>query len=82
MNLEDFKSGQEITSPTGYKFFNYLFERPVIRLTNKVTIDGVSNKTVRRLVDQFEKEGMLKEISGRQRDRVYIFAKYLQLFEE
>jgi hypothetical protein len=38
--------------------------------------------TVNKLVDQFCELGLLREITGRKRDRIFRFEPYLALFEE
>ena len=43
---------------------------------------GLAYNTVMRAIGQLEKRGMVKEVSGGKRDRVYCAKKLLQIFEE
>jgi len=43
---------------------------------------GLAYNTVMRAIRQLEKQGMVKEVSGGKRDRVYCAKKLLQIFEE
>jgi Fic family protein len=43
---------------------------------------GVAYNTVMRAIGQLQKQGIIKEISGARRDRVYCAKKLLQIFEE
>ena len=42
----------------------------------------VAYNTVMRAIGQLEKQGIIKEVSGARRDRVYCARKLLQIFEE
>jgi len=43
---------------------------------------GVAYNTVMRAISQLQKQGVIKEVSGARRDRVYCANKLLQIFEE
>jgi len=43
---------------------------------------GLAYNTVMRAIGQLEKQGIVKEVSGAKRDRVYCAKKILQIFEE
>jgi Fic family protein len=43
---------------------------------------GVAYNTVMRAISQLQKQGVIKEVSGARRDRVYCAKKLLQIFEE
>jgi len=43
---------------------------------------GLAYNTVMRAIGQLEKQGIVKEVSGAKRDRVYCAKKLLQIFEE
>jgi len=42
----------------------------------------VAYNTVMRAIEQLEKQGIINEVSGAKRDRVYCAKKLLQIFEE
>ena len=43
---------------------------------------GLAYNTIMRAIGQLEKQGIVKEVSGGKRDRVYCVKKLLQIFEE
>jgi hypothetical protein len=42
----------------------------------------VAYNTIMRAIGQLEKQGIIKEVSGAKRDRVYCAKRLLQIFEE
>jgi Fic family protein len=68
-------------SPNGLQLLDILFGQPII------TIGTVEQRlkcvyvTASRLVDQFVRLGLLKEITGFQRNRRFRYEPYLALFE-
>lgn len=63
------------------KVIEYLYKHPVIDVTKVETITQKSNKTAYNLVAVLEKNGILKEITGSQRGRIYSFRDYIDLFK-
>jgi Fic family protein len=63
------------------KVLNYLMKRPMIDVNKVVEITGVSQKTGYNLIADLEELGILKEVTGGKRGRVYIFKDYLKLFD-
>jgi Fic family protein len=57
-----------------------LFQNPLLELDNKIKIGGMSNRTLRYLVDEFQKQGILEERTGQKRNRAFVFKRYLDLF--
>jgi Fic family protein len=57
-----------------------LFQTPLLELDNKTKIGGMSNRTLRYLVDEFQKQGILEERTGQRRNRAFAFKRYLSLF--
>jgi len=62
------------------KIINRLYERPLINAEKVSNIVDVSMPTAYKLIADLEKFGILKETSGGQRGRTYLFEKYLDLF--
>lgn len=62
------------------KVTNYLYQRPVINAEKVSTIAGISMPSSYKLISSMEKIGILKEITGGQRSRMYVFENYLNLF--
>ena len=68
-------------SPNGVRLLEPLFEKPIISVRLAEQLLGSSFVTADKVVAKIEKLGILKEITGRKRDRLYRFEPYLALFE-
>ncbi|MEO6282752.1 MAG: Fic family protein [Dyadobacter sp.] len=62
------------------KIVEYLYGQPVIDVSRIESITGKSKVTNYKLLSDFEKLEILQEISGGQRNKLYIFKDYLDLF--
>ncbi|TLU98274.1 Fic family protein [Dyadobacter luticola] len=62
------------------KIVNYLYEQPVIDAGRIEALTGKSKATNYKMLADFEKLEILREISGGQRNRLFIFNDYLALF--
>ena len=62
------------------KVIRYLYENPVLippKATKKI---GLSDASVYKLLQDLEQLGIINEITGSRRGRIYVFKKYLDLF--
>ena len=59
-----------------------LFARPVVTVRDVETALGVNFSTAQRYVNQLGKAGLLREITGRARNRVYCADEILRMLEE
>jgi Fic family protein len=59
----------------------HLFKEPVISVKQAEGICDLSKKAANDLVGLFIRQGILKEISGKTRYRLFLFAPYLNLFK-
>lgn len=59
-----------------------LFERPTITVNQTKELLQVSFKSANDLINEFVRVGILKEITGQNRNRVFVFAEFLALFQE
>ncbi len=57
-----------------------LYGKPVVSVNDVSTLLGLTHKAANGLVGQFVELGMLEEITGFQRNRMYVFRRYLTLF--
>jgi len=57
-----------------------LFKKPVIHVNQVKEITGSTYKTANDLVTEFVNAGILKEMTGQSRNRVFVFDKYIKLF--
>jgi Fic family protein len=62
------------------KIFNYLLKKPIIDVNIIVQITSVSQRTAYHIIEDLEKIGILEEVTGGKRGKVYVFKKYLSLF--
>jgi len=62
------------------KIIDYLYTQPVIEVNRVEEIIQKSNVTAYKLINTLEKLDILKEISGAQRNKLYVFSEYLNLF--
>ncbi|OGH13937.1 MAG: hypothetical protein A2860_01665 [Candidatus Levybacteria bacterium RIFCSPHIGHO2_01_FULL_37_33] len=68
------------SAENGMKLLNSLYESPLVRVKDVERITGLKNPNALSLVSRFEKLGLLKEITGKQRNRIYSYDDYVQLF--
>ncbi|MER2513579.1 MAG: Fic family protein [Nitrosomonas ureae] len=73
------KFGRRATS--AQRLLNALFRQPAINVEDVLKICGISYKAANELVAQMCAHGILQEITGQTRNRVFIFAEYLEIFD-
>lgn len=66
----------------GQKIVDYLYKNPVIRVSKVEQIIQKSNVSAYSLIASLEKLEILKEITGAQRGKLYVFENYLNIFNE
>ena len=64
------------------KLLDGLFNKPVITINSIKDITNLSFPNANRLATEFEKMGILKEITGQKRNRIYEFVKYMDILNE
>lgn len=65
----------------GMVLFHQLFSQPILNSKDAETITGLSRKAANDLVAAFVEKGILKEMTGYQRNRVFMFDEYMKLFD-
>ena len=63
------------------ELIKYLYSKPIVAPGEIATALEVNISTAHRLVQDFEKLGILKEQTGYKRNRVFVFENYLKLFK-
>jgi Fic family protein len=66
----------------GFRLLDLLFRRPVVNVKLVKERLGTSFATANHQIEQFEKLGLLQEITGQKRNRIFRYSPYLALFEE
>lgn len=69
---------ESVTVPA-VRLLDLLPSRPVVTLALAIRWLGVSKPTAIKAIEALEETGILKETSGRRRDRVYAYQKYLDV---
>ncbi|QIN77513.1 helix-turn-helix domain-containing protein [Rubrobacter marinus] len=64
------------------RVFDALRDRPLATLNDLTERTGASYPTVSRAVDALENLGIVREITGRKRERVFAYARYLAILNE
>ncbi|GAC1303242.1 MAG: Fic family protein [Mucilaginibacter sp.] len=62
------------------KVLNYLYQKPIINTSVIGKVTGLSAASAYKLARDIEKLDILKEVTGAQRGRSYVFEDYLNLF--
>ena len=65
----------------GMYLYEYLFRTLMVRVKDIDRILNIKNPDALSLVSKFVELGILKELTGFKRDRVFSFADYIVLFE-
>ena len=65
---------------TGLTLLKLLYRRPVVTVAEVARALGISAPTANTLVADFERLGVLRELTGYARNRVFAFETYLNLF--
>lgn len=63
------------------KVMYHLYQRPIIDAAKAGEVAGVSPASAYRLIADLEQFGILKEVTGAKRGKMYMFEAYLKLFK-
>jgi len=64
------------------RVFRTLLRRPVTSIGSVRRQTGLSFPAAAKAVETLEHLGVVREITGRRRDRVYAYARYLEILSE
>ena len=67
--------------PLAMELIKYLYSKPIVAPGEIAAALEVNISTAHRLVQDFEKLGILKEQTGYKRNRIFVFENYLKLFK-
>ncbi|MEO6453993.1 MAG: Fic family protein, partial [Ginsengibacter sp.] len=68
--------------PNAKSLLTYLYSKPVVTVSDVMTNLNVTKQTANTLIRDFNSLGILKEQTGYKRNRIFVFEKYLRLFEK
>lgn len=66
----------------GQELLKYLYFKPILRVNDIALQLQISQPSASTLIKQFEKIGMLKEVTGFKRNRLFVFSDYLEIFKK
>jgi Fic family protein len=64
------------------KLLDYLYQRPIISIADIAEPLEISKPTANLLVKEFEEKGILREITGYQRNKLFVFERYLDMYSK
>ena len=68
--------------PAGQVLIDYLLERPLVSVQDVAAAIGRTYGTANRLVSEFERLGLLRESTGRSRNRRFTYGEYYDVLRE
>ena len=66
----------------GHRVLEYLYEHPIISVTEVQGVTGTTYRPANALVSSLEEQGILSEMTGRKRNRRYRYDAYVHLFDD
>lgn len=73
---------KKISSPLAVGILEKLYYTPYVSVNDIARNFNISYQAASTLVSQLENAGILKEITGRKRDKRYVYAEYLNILSE
>lgn len=64
------------------KLIEFLYQRPIISISDIIEPLEISKPTANTLVKEFESKGILKEITGYERNKLFVFDRYLTIYSK
>ena len=74
--------GNKIASPLAIALLDFLFTRPMVSVNDIAEQFSLSYSSAKALVVPFEKIGILREATGKKRDKLYSYWEYLEYLSE
>jgi Fic family protein len=74
-------SSLERSSHNALNLLEFLFQVPVISVHKASEVMKVSYANANRLVSGFQDLGILDEVTGRRRNRLFRYSRYIEMFE-
>lgn len=73
---------ERVPGVNGLRLLDLLFQRPLVHVNLVKDSLGIAFVTANKLVEQLESLGILEEITGRRRDRIFSYSPYVGLFRD
>lgn len=68
--------------PSAKLLLDQLFQRPVVDAEAVATATHLSPVSVYKLIEDFVKLGILREMTGYKRNRIFVFDEYFTIFKQ
>ena len=65
----------------GHRTLEYLYERPIVSVKNIQDLTGTTFAAANQLVSRLVSSGILREVTGRSRNRRFAYQQYIDLFQ-
>lgn len=62
------------------RVMNYLYKRPIIEMATVSELIEKTPQTAYTLISELEKMKIIREVTGSQRNKLYVFSDYMDLF--
>jgi len=76
---EDLRERYQDKTGRTLQVVDHLFDRPSLTVKSTANLLGVTLPTASRIIDQLVTDGLLEEITGRKRDRIFIASDIVQV---
>ena len=73
---------ERVPGVNGLRLLELLFERPLVHVNLVKDSLGIAFVTANKLIEQLENLGILEEITGRKRGRIFSYTPYVALFRD
>jgi Fic family protein len=75
--------GRDIRGTTaGFVLLDHLFQMPMVTVNQVAQVIGRTYPVANNLLEKFYQLGLVNEITGQRRNRIYAYHQYLNLFED
>lgn len=78
--MDNIANGFDKRAHNASKLIDLLYQTPIVSVNDIIKPLGVTKPTANTLVRDFEKAGVLKEITGFERNKLFLFHRYLDIF--
>ncbi|NGX27872.1 MAG: Adenosine monophosphate-protein transferase SoFic [Candidatus Anoxychlamydiales bacterium] len=73
---------KKISTPYAIALHDYLFKKPHVSINNIAKEFSISFQSAKAIISQFLKNGILKEITGKKRDKRFSYWEYIDILSE
>lgn len=73
---------KKVSSPSATMLLEQLFYTPLVSINNVQEKFNISHQAASNLINEFERIGILKETTGKKRDKRFLYKKYLTILAQ